>query len=136
MRSRLSPDCTHTPRASISVARVPVRTSTPSRLQVARGALRGVGREGAEHAVLGLDEDDAGGLGVDRAKVVRNRVLGDLHHRAGQLDAGGAGADDDECQLGAPGVGVDLLLGGFEGEQESPADLDGILDGLEGGGVA
>src|SRR5204862_1139390 len=49
------------------------------------------GREAREDAVAALEQDDARGGRVDRAEVLRERVLRDLGEGAGQLDAGRAG---------------------------------------------
>ena len=52
---------------------------------------------------------------VDRAKVAAQRVARQLGDLAGHLDAGRAGADDDERQPGAAPRGVVVELGRLEG---------------------
>ena len=51
---------------------------------------------------------------VDRAEVAAERVARELGDLAGHLDAGRAGADDDEGEPGRAPLGVGLDLGGLE----------------------
>jgi hypothetical protein len=60
-------------------------------------------------------------------------VAGELDRRAGQLDAGRAGADHDEGEQAAPLGLVGGDLGALEGEQQAAADLGRVLDRLEAG---
>ena len=54
--------------------------------------------------------------------------LGDVADGAGQLDAGGAAADDDEVERRMPAVFLHLALGEFKGEQHAAADFEGVFD--------
>ena len=67
----------------------------------------------------------------DRPEIAPERVVGDLAERPGQLDAGRPAADEHERHPGPPPVGVGLALGGLEGDEDPPADLGRVLDGLE-----
>src|ERR1035441_3009240 len=82
-------------------------------------------------ARLALDEHDGGLARVDVAEVVAQGVVGDLAERAGQFDAGGAAAHDDEVQPGAARGGIRLALGALESEEEAAADRGGVFDGFE-----
>src|SRR5690606_4478080 len=103
-------------------------------LQVAPGAVGELRGEGVQEAVGGLDEDDAGGGGVDAAEVAGQGAAGDLGEGAGHLDAGGCAADDDEGEDGAAVHRGGLALGGLEAEEAALADLGGAVDGLEAAG--
>jgi hypothetical protein len=59
--------------------------------------------------------------------------LGDVGDGAGEFDAGGAAADDDEVEGWVPAVLDHLALGQFEGEQHAAADFRGVFDGFEAG---
>ena len=58
------------------------------------------------------------------------RQFGD---RAGQLDAGRPGADDDEGQQRRAALRIALALGALEGEQDAPPQRGGVLQRLEAG---
>jgi hypothetical protein len=60
-------------------------------------------------------------------------MAGEFDHGAGQLDAGGPGADDDEGQQAAALLRVSGDLGALEGQQQAPADVGRVLDGLQPG---
>src|SRR5262249_23813715 len=79
----------------------------------------------------GLDEQDASATGIDVAEVTPQRVPCQLGDLAGHLDAGGAGADDDEREPGVPRRCVWLALGGLEGGEESAANGECTLERLE-----
>src|SRR5215207_8098200 len=72
----------------------------------ARGFARQRGRVGGQHAVGGLDQQDSGPTGVDGAELAAQRAAGELGDLAGHLDAGRAGADDDEGEQRSAPVGV------------------------------
>ena len=67
------------------------------------------------------------------AEVVAHVELGDVADGAGQLDAGGPAADDDEVERRVPAVLDHLPLGQLEGQQDAAANLDGVFDGFEAG---
>ena len=98
------------------------------------GLLLKVGGVGAEDVGRALEDEDLGHGGVDVAKIFGHVELGDVADCAGQLDAGGAAADDDEVEGGMAAGLLHLALGEFEGEEDAAADLGGVLDGLEAGG--
>ena len=78
-------------------------------------------RESGEHAVGGLDEQDAAAAGIGGSEVAGQRVAGELGDLPGHLDAGGTGADDRERQPLAAPLGVFLELGGLERGQDLAA---------------
>ena len=72
--------------------------------------------------------------GIDVAEVVAHEVAGDVADGAGEFDAGGATADDDEIERRV-GAGFEhFALGELKGKQNSAANLDGVFDGLQAGG--
>ena len=88
-------------------------------------------RQCRQHARAGLDQNDLRGARIDPAEVDRDRVARDLRDRACHLDAGRAGADDDEReQAGALGLVVRQLRA-LEGEQNAAADARGVFDALQ-----
>ena len=66
---------------------------------------RQLGRIGGEDAVGCFDEQHVGVGRIDVAEFVAQRVARDLGQRAGQLDAGGAAADDHEVEQHASPLG-------------------------------
>ena len=66
-----------------------------------------------------------------RAEVARERVVGDLAERPGELDAGRSATHDDEGHPRPPLVGIGLALGRLERDEDAAADLGRVLDGLE-----
>ncbi len=66
-------------------------------------------------------------------KSLRQGLPRDLGQRAGQLDAGGAGADDHEGHPGPPPRIVGLALGDLEGHQDPLPDAQGVFQRLESG---
>jgi len=67
------------------------------------------------------------------AEVVAHIELCDVGDGSGQLDAGGSAANDDEVERRVPAVLDHLALGQFEGEQDTAANLGGVLDVLSPG---
>jgi len=65
------------------------------------------------------------------AEVVAHIELGNVGDCPGQLDAGGSAADDHEIERRVPAVLDHLALGQFEGEQDTAANLGGVLDGFK-----
>ena len=55
---------------------------------------------------------------------------GELGNLPGELDAGGSGAHDDERQPDAPERSIGLPLGHLERAEDSPAQLQRVVDGL------
>ena len=95
----------------------------------------GFGREirriSGEHARAAVEQQHAALGGIDVAKVVAHVELCDVADGAGELDAGGAAADDDEVEGRVPALLEHLALGQLEGQQHAAANLDGVFDGLE-----
>ena len=100
-------------------------------LQVALGTGAQLRRERRQHAVRPLEEDDAGRPRVDVPVVLREGLPGDLLDRAGEFDAGRAGADDPERQGRAARRFVAFVLGRLEGQEDAPPQLRGVLDALQ-----
>ncbi len=90
-------------------------------------------RIGGEDARRAFEQQHAGLGGVDVAEVVAHVELGDVADGAGQLDAGGPAADDDEIERRVPAVLDHLALGQLKGQQHPAANLGGVFDGLEAG---
>ena len=63
----------------------------------------------------------------------RQRVLRQFGDGAGKLDAGRAGADDDEGQQRRAPLRIGLALGALEGEQDAPPQRGGVLQRLQAG---
>ena len=80
-----------------------------------------------------LHQQDARGCGIDVVELLLQRLPRDLRERAGQLHAGRAAADDDEGQQRPLAVAIGLALGPLERQQHAPANLQGIVEGLEPG---
>ncbi len=68
------------------------------------------------------------------AEIALERVARDLAEGAGELDAGRAAADEHERHPFAAAFRVGLAFGGLERDEDPPADLGRVLDGLEARG--
>src|SRR5438067_10624839 len=64
-------------------------------------------------------------------EIARERLLRDLGKRAGELDAGGAGADDRKREQRLTLRWIFLALGSLEREQHATPNLETVLEGLE-----
>src|SRR6266404_4421472 len=112
------------------------------------GKFFGIGWENPGSA---FDEQDAGLLRVDVAKLAVHCVTCDLSQSAGEFDAGGAASDDCKLQRRSALAGglirmivlmiilmlvlMRLLtLGQFEGQENATSDFERIFDRLETGG--
>ena len=104
-------------------------------LQRPLGLRRERGWEARQDTIGGLDEQDAGAARIDGAEVAPQRVPRQLGDLAGHLDAGGAGADDDEREPRVARRWVRLDLGGLEGGEEPAANGECTLERLDLGGV-
>ena len=109
---------TRTCCSSMSMTRVLVRTSTPSRSSCLRAEAERSGGIGRQHPVHRLDEDDLRVRRTDGPEVALERVAGDLAERAGELDPGRAAADEHERHPLAPPVRVGLAFGGLERDED------------------
>ena len=92
-------------------------------------------REARQHAIGHFEQEHFGFAGVDVAKVPAQRMFGQFAKCAGELHARGAAADDDKCHPGFAFLGVLFAFCRFKRQENSPADLGGILDSFEAGGV-
>ncbi|MCW0450731.1 hypothetical protein NB706_003565 [Xanthomonas sacchari] len=91
--------------------------------------------ERGQHPRAGLDQPHPRLGRVDAAELVLQRVPGDLRQGAGQLDPGGAAADDGEAEPGRARGGVGFRFGTFERQQQVPAQLQRVVQGLQAGCV-
>ena len=103
--------------------------------QLFDGFFRQVFGVGGEDAGRAFDQDHAGLGGIDVAKVVAHVKLRDVADGAGDFDAGGSPADDDEVQFGVGAGFHHFALGQFKGEQDAAANFGCILNGFEAGRV-
>src|SRR6266446_3834368 len=96
------------------------------------GKFFGIGWENPGSAV---DEQDAGLLRVDVAKLAVHCVTCDLSQSAGEFDAGGAASDDCKLQRRSAlaASGFVLTLGKFEGEENAAADFERVFNRLQTG---
>ena len=108
----------------MSVTKVSVRTSTPSRRSSSLAlSLRLGGYEGSS-AGSAFQEQDGGFARIDVAEVAAERVAAELRHRSGGFHPGGAAAHDHKGQIRVPAHRVGLPLGPLEGEEHPLPDLD------------
>jgi len=94
------------------------------------GKLRGVGGQDTR---TGLDEQNMGLLRVDAAEVLAEREAGEFGDGSGHFDAGGASSDDDEGHFHPAGGFVFGFFSFFEGGEDAPAELGGVLKAFETG---
>src|SRR5262249_41177256 len=87
--------------------------------------------EGRKHAIGCLHEHDARSRWIERAKLTRETVLGQLGDRAGQFHAGRTAADDDEGKPGPPLRFVLTALRGLEGKQKTAANVERVIVSFE-----
>ncbi len=80
-----------------------------------------------------FEEANASAARIDGAEIVGEGVPADLGEGSGEFDSGGSGADDHEVQRIAGFTGRGAAFREFEGEQNSAADFERVLDGLEAG---
>jgi hypothetical protein len=92
------------------------------------GELVGEGGQGPRRC---FDQENAGLAGIDDAEIGGEGFPGQLGHGADHLDPGGAGADHGKGQQAMAGLLVRRHLRLLEGEQDAPADVDGVLDLLQ-----
>ena len=104
-------------------------------LELPRGARGEFRPEHRQHRVERVDEHDAGLAGVDGAELLDQRAVRELGDLAGELDARGARADDDEGQPFGAGRLVGLQFGELERGQDPAADLERVVDRLQAGRV-
>src|SRR4030095_2504511 len=104
-------------------------------LQRPLGLRRERGGGARQYTAGRLEDEDAGGAGIDGAEVTPQRVPRELGDLTGHLDTGGAGADDDEGKPRVACLRVLLCFGGFEGREEAAAHRERALERLDLGGM-
>src|SRR2546430_1463238 len=87
-------------------------------------------REGHHSRRRPVEQNDLRVLGADRPEVVLERLPRDRADRAGELDAGGAGADDHEPEPRLSLGGVRETLRRLEGVEDLVPDVGGLFDAL------
>ena len=91
-----------------------------------------IGREivgkARQHARAGFDQHHARLMGIDVAKIRRQRVLREFGDGAGKFDAGRAGADDDKGQKCGALFRIAFAFGSLEGDQDSPPQRGGVFE--------
>ena len=83
------------------------------RLQDLGGIGVGLFREGSEHRLAVIDDEDPGDPLLHLRILARHRIMDQVGERPGGFDAGGAGADDHEVEaplLDPARVAVGLLV--------------------------
>ena len=102
-------------------------------LQLAQGALRQVGREMSQDSRSGFDKDDTGLGRVDSAEIPFQNDTGEFGESAGQFDARGASADNDEGEEAFAFARVIGVFGRFKRQEHLAADAQGVFEGFEAG---
>ena len=82
---------------------------------------------GCEHARTCIKNQHAALGRVDVPEVMAHVVLRDVDDGSGELDAGGAAADDDKVERGMPAVLLHLAFGKFKCQEDAAADFSGIF---------
>ncbi len=90
-------------------------------------------RIGGQHPRAAIEQHHAALGGIDVPEVVTHVELRNVADGAGEFDARGAAADDDEIQRRMPTLLHHLPLGQLEGKQNPAANLDRVFNGLEAG---
>src|SRR3954469_18616750 len=114
------------PSASTSVTIAPSWTSTPVWVELAARAFAELLAERRQDGGCGVQQDHAGGGGVDAPEVPAQGPVGELGDLTGHLHAGGAGADDDEGEQPVDLGLVLVQLGELEGAEDAAAQLEGV----------
>ena len=87
--------------------------------------------ECGEHARSRFDQHDLRAARVDAAEIRGERETRELGDRAGELDARGPRADDDEAQQALAASGIGFHLGRLEGAEDMTANARRVVDRLE-----
>jgi hypothetical protein len=112
------------------VTRVCSHTSTPSRSRSCR-ARRWSGSGNSRARCLGcLDQDDAGGTGIEAPVVALQRPPRELGDLPGELDTGRPRAHHDERQPGSALLDLGFELGHLERPEDPSAQLQRVIDRL------
>jgi hypothetical protein len=103
----------------------------PEPLQVIQRAPREALWKRSEEAIARLDQQHPRVARVDMAKIARQREASDLGDGARHLDPGGPAADDHECHQRLASRRIGRRLGLLESEQNSPPDVQRLLQRLQ-----
>jgi len=90
-------------------------------------------RKAGQQAWSSLDQQHACLLRIDGAEVGRERLVRQFDHGAGHLDPGRPAADDDDGEEPFALARIGFHLRALEGEQQTAADLRGVVDRLQAG---
>jgi hypothetical protein len=99
-------------------------------LELVHGVSLQRGGERMQDRRVRVEEHDPRLRRVDAAEVALQRPARKLDELSGELDTGGAGADDDECQPELPEPGIWLALGQLERAEDAAAQLERVVDRL------
>ena len=122
-----------TASASIPIHERPFAVRTPSSLSCASAfGERSAGKAWPERDRRPREAESATGR-IDVAKIVAQRVPGNLSESARQLDAGRSAAHDHEVEPFAANLRIRLALGVLECQQHATPNLGGVLDGFQAG---
>ena len=126
---------TSTPRASTPTTRAFIFSSTPSR----SSSVVALGGESIpevrQRLLAAVQQQHPHRPRIEPTELALQAAHGQLPHLAGELDAGGPGADDDDRQPLRPLGRVRRHLGHLEGAEDAPAQLHGVVDRLHPRGV-
>ena len=100
-------------------------------VSASRGGKRG--RHRRQHPIHQVDEDHAAVLGAELLEIAAHGPLHQLDQRAGQLTAGGSGADHHRALQKATPLGIAGLLRFLQGHQQPAADFIGVLENFHRG---
>ena len=93
-------------------------------------------RKAWQQAWPGLDQQHARLLGINGAEVGRERLARQFDDGAGHFDPGRPAADDDDGEEPFALARIGFHLRAFEGEQQTAADLRGVIDRLQAGRIS
>ena len=115
-----------------------VRTSTPRRRSWSSALRERSSAIGRQNPRATFDEQDAGLLRVNLAKLVVQGMARDFSQHACEFNTGRAASDDHKLKgrfalFGVSFFAQALTLGEFEGQQNAAADLESVFNRLQTG---